>query len=162
MCSLPAVRMDHRTYLATGDGEGGARETVPLSTALPPSFSCLRPSAGALAHRFPVPGVPFRLGSGHSCPFNFAPRNISHLPFPDAALMQHTCRVRLGLEGSLTPLEATRLGSVVAGAAYFNPFAPQGHYNLDMAMPGDREVFRAILSLDKVGGPTSHQPQVRL
>eukprot|EP00752_Nemacystus_decipiens_P009815 g8759.t1 len=57
---------------------------------------------------------------------------------------------RLGLEGFLTPLEAARLGRVVEGTAYFNPFAPQGHYNLDMTRPGDRDVFRAILGLDKV------------
>lgn len=59
-------------------------------------------------------------------------------------------RVRFGLEGYLTPLETTRLGSVVEGSAHFNPFAPQGHYNLDMTMPGDRDVLRALLLLDKV------------
>lgn len=48
------------------------------------------------------------------------------------------------------------------GAAYFNPFAPQGHYNLDMTMPGDRDVFRAILSLDKVSVPTSTQLEEHL
>ncbi|CAM9595003.1 unnamed protein product, partial [Ectocarpus sp. 8 AP-2014] len=58
---------------------------------------------------------------------------------------------RFGLEGCLTPLEEERLGSVVEGSsAYFNPFAPQGHYNLDMTLPSDREVFRALLGLDKV------------
>ncbi|CAN0200791.1 unnamed protein product, partial [Ectocarpus sp. 12 AP-2014] len=58
---------------------------------------------------------------------------------------------RFGLEGCLTPLEEERLGSVIEGSsAYFNPFAPQGHYNLDMTLPSDREVFRALLGLDKV------------
>ncbi|CAB1118437.1 unnamed protein product [Ectocarpus sp. CCAP 1310/34] len=57
---------------------------------------------------------------------------------------------RFGLEDCLTPLEEERLGSVVEGSsAYFNPFAPQGHYNLDMTLPSDREVFRALLGLDK-------------
>lgn len=64
--------------------------------------------------------------------------------------MYGTCCIRLGLEGILTRLEAARLGSVVEGSAYFNPFAPQGHYNLNMTMPGDRDVFRALLGLDKV------------
>lgn len=64
----------------------------------------------------------------------------------------------------LTPLEAARLGNVVEGTSYFNPFAPQGHYNLDLAMPADREVFRALLSLDKVSSPTQtiHLWQSRL
>ncbi|CAM9221094.1 unnamed protein product, partial [Scytosiphon promiscuus] len=57
---------------------------------------------------------------------------------------------RFGLSGCLTPLEAARLGRVVEGSAYFNPFAPQGHYNLDMSIPADRDNFRALLSLDKV------------
>eukprot|EP00903_Cladosiphon_okamuranus_P011517 g10844.t2 len=57
---------------------------------------------------------------------------------------------RLGLVDRLTTLEAARLGSVVERTAYFNPFAPQGHYNLDLAMPTDRQVFRALQSLDKV------------
>ncbi|CAM9969799.1 unnamed protein product, partial [Ectocarpus sp. 13 AM-2016] len=58
---------------------------------------------------------------------------------------------RFGLQGCLTPLEEERLGSVVEGSsAYFNPFAPQGHYSLDMTLPSDREVFRALLGLDKV------------
>ncbi|CAM9108325.1 unnamed protein product, partial [Hapterophycus canaliculatus] len=57
---------------------------------------------------------------------------------------------RFGLNGRLTPVEATRLGRVVEGSAYFNPFAPQGHYNLDMTMSTDRNIFRALLGLDKV------------
>lgn len=82
--------------------------------------------------------------------------NASALPFftLPVAFSQCTPRARLGLEGVLTPLEAARLGSVVESTAYFNPFAPQGHYNLDMTVPGDRDVFRALLSLDKVGNPS--------
>lgn len=79
------------------------------------------------------------------------------LTLPLLPFLQHYCRVRLGLEGYLTPLEAARLGGVVKGAAYFNPFAPQGHYNLDMKMPGDRDVFRALLGLDKVGSSTPYK-----
>lgn len=61
------------------------------------------------------------------------------------------------------PLEEARLGSVVEGSAYFNPFAPQGHYNLDMTMPCDRDVFRSILSLDKVSSThTNCLPSIRI
>lgn len=58
--------------------------------------------------------------------------------------------IRFGLEGYLTELEIGHLGGMVESSAYFNPFAPAGHYNLNMAIPGERDVFRAILGLDKV------------
>lgn len=83
------------------------------------------------------------------CSLSLIARSASGSP-----LLRCACRIRLGLEGYLTPLEAARLGSVVEGTAYFNPFAPQGHYNLDMTMPSDRDMFRTLLSLDKVRNPT--------
>lgn len=70
---------------------------------------------------------------------------------------RYTRHARFGLEGNLTPLETTRLGNVVESSANFNPFAPQGHYNLDMAIPSDRDVLRALLLLDKVR-PTEVNP----
>lgn len=58
--------------------------------------------------------------------------------------------IRFGLEVCLTELEVGHLGGMVESSAYFNPFAPAGHYNLNMAIPGEKDVFRAILGLDKV------------
>lgn len=77
--------------------------------------------------------------------------------WPCTRFSRATRYARFGLEGCLTPLETSRLGSVVEGFANFNPFAPQGHYNLDMTMPGDRDVLRALLLLDKVR-PTEVNP----
>lgn len=57
---------------------------------------------------------------------------------------------RFGLDGILTEAERCKLGQKVEESAYFNPFAPTGHYRLDMSVPGDRDVFKAILGLDKV------------
>lgn len=57
---------------------------------------------------------------------------------------------RFAIGASLTPEEAITLGGMVESSAYFNPFAPTGHYTLDMSVDGDRDTFKAILGLDKV------------
>lgn len=90
-------------------------------------------------------------------------KRASRLPSPN--ILSNELHVvyshSFGLDGIFTEAEGCKLGEKVEYSAYFNPFAPTGHYRLDMSVPGDRDVFKAILGLDKVLSDYLLNPHVK-